>query len=284
LQAGQFIAEVWGTYLRHFWLLFELSAPAGAVAYLAITIARRTNWEIARHLRGSGTAGHPREAFQIWLVALLGYFVCCVASHFAFGAIAAAMAQIATGIPGSPRDVLATVRNRTVPLLRLSLLLFVLILTAVGARQLFVAWFFQVTHGRPYYQSTFVLELLAVGTGGIILLVMSRFGVAVPALMLENCGAGRAMFRSDELTEGKWPILAASVSQLLLLGNLSKFVHGWIVHRVAASFLSGSWLPWADGLAWIALNTIASLPFFVGFVLLYLRRDQTVVAAPNVVV
>jgi hypothetical protein len=47
-------------------------------------------------------------------------------------------------------------------------------------------------------------------TGGPSLarLLAIRLIIAIPAVILDDCRVGQAMFRSEELTEGKWLTLA----------------------------------------------------------------------------
>ncbi len=56
-----------------------------------------------------------------------------------------------------------------------------------------------------------------------MLLVFSRFGLSVPALVLDNGGVSQAMFRSDELTEGKWVTLAILLAKSLIGGTLREY-------------------------------------------------------------
>ena len=50
------------------------------------------------------------------------------------------------------------------------------------------------------------------GLVGLAILVVSRFFLAVPAVILDDCRVGQAMFRSDKLTQGKLLTLAALIS------------------------------------------------------------------------
>jgi hypothetical protein len=57
---------------------------------------------------------------------------------------------------------------------------------------------------------------------------MSRFGLAIPALILDDYRVGQSMFRSDELTERKWLILAALVGKCTSGATLQECLRsGW---------------------------------------------------------
>jgi hypothetical protein len=61
-----------------------------------------------------------------------------------------------------------------------------------------------------------------------MLLVFSRFGLAVPALVLDDRSVSQAMFRSDELTEGKWLILAILLVKSLIGGYVAGMIPFWL--------------------------------------------------------
>jgi len=56
---------------------------------------------------------------------------------------------------------------------------------------------------------------------GIALLVFSRFALAMPALILGDYPVGKAIFRSDELTERKWLVLAVLLLKSLVGGYIA---------------------------------------------------------------
>jgi len=82
------------------------------------------------------------------------------------------------------------------------------------------------------------------------------------------------MFRSDELTQGKWPILLTLLAKSVIGG----YVAGWLPFWVA-SWLSVFSVP--DGFSWVL--TVASIAavavveptMFIGFALLYTATSQS---------
>jgi hypothetical protein len=106
---------------------------------------------------------------------------------------------------------------------------------------------------------------------GVAALVVSRFSLAIPAVVLDDCGVGQAMFRSDELTKGKWSILAI----LLLKSIVGGYIAAWLPFWLTRLLLSSVRLP--PGFGWlltgvsIAAVTVVEPIMFIGFALLYLK-------------
>jgi len=112
---------------------------------------------------------------------------------------------------------------------------------------------------------------------GIALLVFSRFVLAMPALILGDYPVGKAIFRSDELTERKWLVLA-----VLLLKSL---VGGYIAGMLPSGSPGSSPRTFSLASSFHGILTIASVIgvtpiepiLFIGFALLYLKTS----AAPS---
>ena len=113
----------------------------------------------------------------------------------------------------------------------------------------------------------FPIQLLFIASTGFAVLLISRFALAVPAVVLDNYGVAQAMFRSDELTEGKWLTLAALLTKSLAGGYA--FLPFWLAARVAESTPLPSWLPWVLNAASIIGVTLVEPTMFIGFALLY---------------
>jgi hypothetical protein len=266
---GNFVSEVLRVYHGHFWLFVRLIAPAVVVGYFAVVMGRNEGGEIARRLpRGFGFAGHRTEILEIWFANFIGFLVSWMAFSFSFGAICSAIDQISTGVIPSASDCLAEVRKRIGSFLRLSGLLFFLTLVAVaavGRLSLAVLW---ILHQRQAHPSIFIIQLVSFLCVGVALLVLSRFGLAIPALILDNCRVGQAMFRSDGLTEGKWLTLAILLAKSLIGGYIAGMFPFWLAGliwayvRLPRQFLS---------VMSIAGVTVVEPFMFIGFALLYVR-------------
>jgi len=197
---------------------------------------------------------------------------------FSFGAICSAVGQIAAGAVPSASDCFAEVRGRVGSFLRLSTLLFSLALVAVAGAGLLDGAVFWIFHQRQANPSFFIIRVVSFLFAGLTLLVLSRFGLALPALILDNCRVSQAMFRSDELTEGKWLILAILLAKSLVGGYVAGMFPFWLA----------GWI-WAYVQLPLRFLTVASIagvivvePFmFIGFALLYIKMTA-VSSASNV--
>ncbi len=201
-EVREFIAHVLRVYHRRFWLFIRLVAPAMFVGYLAIRM---------------GTVKYPVAPAEMWLTNLTGYFLSWMASLFSFGATCSAVQQMEAGNEPSAKESFAQVHKRSGSLLRLGLLLFFLYLMAGIVTTLLlwvVVWLF--THFHAYLSGSF--WVFSFGIKGLALVVLSRFALAVPLVVLDDSKVGKAMFHSDELTEGKWPQLAALAAKSLIGG------------------------------------------------------------------
>ncbi len=271
--AGEFVGDVFRFYQGHFWLFVKLIAPAVIVGYVAVVMGRNEGREIARHLpRGLELLGHQTEILEIWFANFVGYLVSWMAFCFSFGAICSAGGQITAGSAPSASDCFAEVRGRVGSFLRLSTLLFSLALAA-GVLDGAVYWIF---HQRQVHLSFFILNVVSLLFAGLVLLVLSRFGLALPALVLDNCRVGQSMLRSDELTEGKWLILAILLAKSLVGGYVAGMFPFWL----AGWIWSYVQLP----LRFLTVASIAGVivvePFmFIGFALLYIKMTAVSSAA-----
>jgi hypothetical protein len=277
--AGEFVGEVLRFYQGHFWLFVKLIAPAVIVGYVAVVMGRNEGQQIARHLpRGLELLGHQTEILEIWFANFAGFFVSWMAFCFSFGAICSAVGQIASGAVPSASDCFAEVRGRIGSFLRLSTLLFSLALVAVAGAGLLDDAVFWIFHQRHAHPSFFIIRVVSFLFAGLTLLVLSRFGLALPALILDNCRVGQAMFRSDELTEGKWLILAILLAKSLVGGYVAGMSPFWLAGWIWAYVQLPLWFLTVASIA----GVIAVEPFmFIGFALLYIKMTA-VSSASNV--
>jgi hypothetical protein len=266
---GEFVGEVLCIYHGHFWLFVKLIAPAVVVGYIAILMGRNEGREVARHLpRGLELLAHRTEILEIWFANFVGYLVSWMAFCFSFGAICSAVGQIAAGVVPSATDCFAEVRGRFGSFLGVSTLLFSLALVAVAGAGLLDSAVFWVLHRGQVHPSFFIIRVVSFLFAGLALLVLSRFGLAPPAIMLDNCRVGQAMLRSDELTEGKWLVLAIFLAKSLVGGYVAGMLPFWL----AGWFWAYVQLP----LRFLTVASIAGVivvePFmFIGFALLYIK-------------
>jgi hypothetical protein len=128
---GDFVAEVLRAYHSNFWLFVKITAPAVIISTFAIITGRNEAREIARHLpRGYDLLAHRGEILEIWLANFSAFLISWMVFSFSFADICIALEEAAAGFAPSPWHCLLNVRERLGTFLRLSLVLFVLVLVA----------------------------------------------------------------------------------------------------------------------------------------------------------
>jgi hypothetical protein len=273
---GTFVAEVLRLYHEQFWLFVKLTAPAVIIGYIAISTGRNEGREIARHLpRGPGIVAYTTEIHRIWLVTFSGYIVSWMAFSISFAAICFAVDRVVNGSVPSVADSFAKVRERTGSLLRLSLMLFVLFLVAEAAAVILSDAILWALHEREVHLTAFAVQVVSFGSVCLALVVFSRFGLAIPALIMGNCRVGQAMFRSDELTQGKWLTLAALLSKSLVGGYVAGMCPFWFASRILSDVPLPSWFPWVLTAASITAVTVVEPTLFIGLALLYSKSPSS---------
>jgi hypothetical protein len=269
---SDFISEVLRTYRAHFWLFFKITAPAVMVSTVAIITARNEGREIARHLpRGADLLIHWTEYIEIWLANSSGWFVSWMAFSFAFGAICIATEEIISGFTPSARHSFLHIRERLGAFLRVCLLLLVLLLVIEVFAGLLVTGLLSV-QGKVHL-SGFLTWVVSYGILSSGLLLLSRFALAVPAVLLDDCRVGQAMFLSDELTQRKWLILAVLLAKSLVGSYVAARGPFWLASFIRVNAPVRPWFPWVLTTASIIGVTIIEPTMFVGFALLYLKMS-----------
>jgi hypothetical protein len=272
---GEFVEEVLRVYRYQFWFFIKLVAPAVVVGYIAVLMGRNEGREIARQLLRvpiSEIIKHRTEFVEIWLANSAGYLVSWIAFSFSFAAICLAVDQIRAGVTPSVRDSFGAISHRLGSFLRLSLLLFFLLLVAEGAGGLLMDGIFWILRQGHVRSGRVAIWVVTVGLSYLAILVMSRFGLAIPALVLDDYPVGKAMFLSDELTEGKWLTLAALLAKSLIGGYVAGISPFWLASFIPANVQLPSWFPWILTTASIAGVTVVEPTMFIGFALLYLNN------------
>jgi hypothetical protein len=277
-----FLGEVLRTYHNHFWLYFKLTLPAVIIGTTAIIVGRHEGREIARHLpRDLEVLSHRTEILEIWVANLSAYLTSWMAFSFSFGAICVALEEARAGFTPSAWRSLLNLRERFTPFLRLCLLLFVLVLMAEAASTLLVSGVFWGFHQWGVRASGFLIKVVSFGTVGLTLLVLTRFALAVPAVILDDYRVGQSMFRSDELARGKLLTLAALLAKSLIGGYIAGMCPFWLASFIHVTVPLPSWFSWILTAASIIGVTLVEPTMFVGFALLYLKFSDLGPASNN---
>jgi hypothetical protein len=272
-RVSQFVAEVLTVYRNHFWLFVKLIAPAVIIGYIAVLTGRNEGREIAKHIpRGVEALGHKTEILESFLANQLGFFVSWIGFSVSFGAICYAVRRIAAGVIPSVPDSFAAVRSRMGPFLRISVLLYSILIVLLAAALLLSVGAVWVLSKHQVHRSFFTIRFVPFVAVGLALLVFSRFGLAIPALLLDSCRVGQAIFRSDKLTQGKWLTLAILLIKSVVGGYLAGMCPFWIAARIPAS-IPVPWFPWLLDAASVAAVIVVEPTMFIGFALLYLKMS-----------
>jgi hypothetical protein len=204
-----------------------------------------------------------------------------MAFSYSFGAICIAVEEATSGFTPSAWHSFLNVRERLGPFLRLCLLLFVLLLVAVVASVPLVTGVLRVLRQLQVHPSGFLIMVISFAVVGTALLVLSRFALAVPAIILDDYTVVKSLFRSDELTQGKWLTLAVLLAKSLIGGYVAAMCPFWLVSLVPITWPLPSWFPWILTLASMIGVTVVEPPMFIGFVLLYLKMSAPSSAPSN---
>ena len=265
--AGEFVLKVVNVYHGHFWFFARLIAPAVIAGYLAVMLSRYESREIARHLpRGIEMLTHKTEMLQMWLANIGGYLVSWLAFCFSFEAICVGVDGLMTGVEVAPSDCFVQVRRHMAPFLRLSLVLFLLCAVGMSLSGFLSARILWASHRYGVHPSHLITQVLSFSLAGLFLLVLSRFALAIPALIIDHCTLAQALFRSDELTEGKWTVLAILLAKSLIGGYVAGMLPFWLAGWLWPYLrLPG----WSLSIASVAA-VIAIEPYmFIGFAMMY---------------
>ncbi|MFZ1932001.1 MAG: hypothetical protein WAU50_22865 [Candidatus Sulfotelmatobacter sp.] len=273
---GDFVTAVLRTYHSHFWLYFQITAPAVIISTVAIVTARNEVRDISRHLpRGVELLAHRTEILEIGLINYSAWFVSWLAFSFVFGAICIALEERVAGFIPSAWNSFVHIRERLSPFLRVSLLLLVLVVVTEGILIVLGTGVFWIFHRLQVHRSGLLVWAVSYVLTGLALLVASRFFLAVPAVILDDFSVGRAMLRSDELTQRKWLVLAALLAKSLIGGYVAGMCPFWLASFVRVSVPLPSWFPWILTIASVIGVTVVEPTMFVGFALLYLKASAT---------
>jgi hypothetical protein len=271
---GDFIAEVLRTYHRYFWLFFKIAAPGVIVTMIAMITARNEVGEISRHLPGGvELLEHRTEILEIGLINYSAWILGWIVFSFVFGATCIAVEESVSGFTTSARRSFLNIRERLGPFLRLSLLLLVLVVVAEAASVLLGLGVLWVLRQLQVHPTGSLIMVVSYGFVGLALLVASRFFLAVPAVILDDCKVWQAMFRSDKLTHGKWLTLAALLAKSLIGGYVAGMSPFWLASFIPATVPLPSWFPWILTIASMFAVSVIEPTMFVGFALLYLKMS-----------
>ena len=282
IPVGGFVQEVLGLYHKHRSVFLRMMFPAVLISYMAITLSLHEARVIAHQVDPSSMNSLNHTLLQVQLINLIGYAASWLVFCVAFAAICSAVEQDAAKSQVSIVDSFRPILERFAPFLRLSMLLFLLffvlevlssILGIYGIGRMSRSIF-----GTIQGPMLFLIMLILYGAAALI---VSRFALAMPAVILDDYSLTRAMFRSDELTEGRWFILAVLLFKSILGGYIAGMLPFWLARWIPDSINLPSWFPWVLTGASIAAVTVVEPIMFIGFALLYEKANCRSLDAPH---
>lgn len=270
---GQFVAKVTEVYRSNFWVFVKLIAPAVVLGYFAIMLGRTEGREIARNLpRGAELLQHRVEIIEIWIVNLGGGLVSWMAFCVSFAGICSAVAQLQRGMLPTVSECFVELRKRVGSFVGISISLYLLLLLGLGLSS---AVTFAIMWALSFRLASIAIMTLSYAVPALAVWVLSRFSLSIPAVLLGDCTVGQAMFRSDELTEGKWVILASLLTKSLVGGYIAGMLPFWIAGWIWGYVRVPTWVLAASSISAVVLVE----PFmFIGFSLLYTGGSAKAVA------
>lgn len=230
---GQFFRDIFGIYHRHFWLFMKFLVPVTIFAYIAVTIAGDIRHE------------HRIERFESFAVWLGGWLVSWVLYCCAFAGITVAVRGIERGSVPSAEEALAIVREHPMSFLRVSVVLYLLLLVAVGLA-LGSTTLLLGGLSKLNFRTTTLGAIQAATTSlmFVFLLALSRFGLALPATILDGFTVCQSLFRSDELTSGRVRILVGLLLKSVGGSYIMAIAPFWIVGHVFGATVVPIWEWW----------------------------------------
>ena len=235
-----------------------------------------SRYEVRRILQQfpHGIRAFDRTAFiEVIAISSVRYLVAWTVSCLSFGAISAAVEQVDSGLGFSFIEAVQALFEPIGRVLRVSLLLFGLVTVVDLAATLIsdAVYWGPVRHLEV--NAVTLLTPLTYLLWGVSILAISRFGLAIPAVILDDYTVSKAMFRSDELTEGKWLILAVLIFKAVGGGYIAARLPFWLVHWIRESIPLPAWAGWAAWITSVVAITVVEPTLFIGFTLLYLRES-----------
>jgi len=274
LPTGDFVQEVLRVYHNHFRLFVKLVFPAVAIGTLAIIATRHEAREIFRTVPGSTFRQYGAGFWAVVFVNSSGWIASWIAFSLSFAAICSAVESITAGFEGSVMDSFHAVGERFGTLLRLAVFMLVSFWALEVVFELLILGALvplKSLSGRVNSLLIYGLSFIALSVGSWII---SRFGLAIPAVVLDDVGVRQGLIRSYKLTRGKSLILAILLVKSIVGGYVAGMLPFWLAGLIPAGFSLPSWFPWLLTFASVAAVAFVEPVMFIGLALLYLKTSE----------
>ena len=272
LSIGELFDRAFVLYRRHFWLFVGITALPGVFA-LVLTLINTALQNPAR-LEGLDPESAEFQAAMVGMMGALGGMFVVLGIYFvvymiALGATTFAVSEVYMGRSASITQVYGRMRGR------IGALLWLLFLVGIRLFGLWILTFVVIGMGAAIH--AIVGGLVAIGAivAATILTVfmMLRWGVSVPALVLEGLTARRSIRRSIELTSGRLGrvFLLGLCATMVTYGALALFQAPFVgmAMYVGMDTWTGLALSATGGVLGTIATTITSPFLIIGLALIY---------------
>lgn len=261
LSIGELFDRAFVLYRRHFWLFVGLTAVPGVFA-LALTLAQAGFQAAVMPPPGAAPDAVPNPenvaaAVGFFFTMLGSMIIYWVVYMIAFGATTFAVSEIYVGREVAILPVLGRMRGRIGAL--------ILLLIWIGIRLALVAFGglllvgFAIGAGgvaSPVLGGLLAL-LFGAATAGVLLFMTLRYGLAVPALIVEGLSPHAAVRRSIALSEGR----LGRVALLVLCATLITYA---TVVLFQGPFLAAAMVTGLETTAGFWLNVVGAVTGTIG--------------------
>ncbi len=278
MSLGRILDRTFSLYRRYFLLLVGITAPQAALVATVGLVTNRLSMSQRAALSASGAPPDPVALMKVyatfWPVLLLLFLVSWIVGIIAHGAATTAVSRVYLGKPTGAVDSFSRLKGRIGRLILVSLGIVIRILGFALLLGMGIGVLAGVGFSINRVAGTVLLFVSVVGTIVVMIFILLRYLVAVPALIVEDSTAGQAISRSVTLMRGH---RLRAVVILILMGVISYaalmlFQGPFIVFNVVATIRHSAPAPWI--LAGMALGQAVSIGLtaplvLVAFVLLY---------------
>jgi hypothetical protein len=277
LSIGELFDRAFVLYRRHFWLFVGLTAVPGVFA-LALTLAQAGFQAAVMPPPGAAPEAGPNPEN---VAAAVGFFFTMMGSMviywvvymIAFGATTFAVSEIYVGRDVAILPVLGRMRGRIGALILLLIWIgirlaavgfggFVLVALAIGAGGAV----------SPILGGLLALRFGA-ATAGLLLFMTLRYGLSVPALIVEGLSPHAAVRRSIELTDGRLGRVALLVlcATLITYATVVLFQGPFLAAGMVAGLetTAGFWLNVVGAVTGTVGTTLTTPFMIIGLALIY---------------
>ncbi len=236
--------------------------------------------EITRYVpRGFEARYYLKEIWEAAAARVLGLTIEWMLYCFAFAAMCIAVAKIQSGEPALVEECFEVVRRRIGAFTRAALALGLLVALSLMLT-LLVTGVLAVTSSRRYVlPARNEWGIMGLCIWAFFLWGVARFGLAIPALFLENVNVRRALHRSYHLTHGCSMILALLLLESVAGSYVAYLIPQWVWRAAYMHGLASIWMSWVAVGVGIVAGMLLQPHMLVGFASLFLRRTRDVATA-----